>query len=150
MQTLEKTIDIDVPVRAAYDQWTQFESFPRFMEGVEKVTQVDDRHLHWIAKVGGRRQEWDAEIIEQVPDRRIEWRTERGDINSGIVTFQPLDDRHSRVGLRLAYEPEGITESVGDKLGFMSRRTEGDLKRFKTFIEKRGGEPTGGWRGTVA
>ena len=148
MQTLEKTIDIAVPVRAAYDQWTQFESFPRFMEGVEEVTQLDDRHLHWVAKVGGSKQEWDAEIIEQVPDQRIEWRSERGDANSGIVTFEPLDAQHSRVALRLGYEPEGMAEKAGDKLGFLSRRTEGDLKRFKQFIESRGSE-TGGWRGTI-
>jgi uncharacterized membrane protein len=148
METIEKTIDIDVPVRTAYNQWTQFEEFPRFMEGVESVKQLDDTRLHWVANVGGERKEWEARITEQIPDQRIAWRSEGGEYTSGVVSFQPLEPNRTRVTVRLNYEPEGVTEKIGDMLGVVSRRVEGDLERFKDFIEARGRE-TGAWRGTV-
>jgi len=149
MATIEKSIDVNVPARVAYNQWTQFEEFPRFMEGVQEVRQVDDTRLDWVADVGGKKKEWEARITEQVPDQRIAWRSQSGDANGGVVTFHKLDDSRSRIMLQLEYEPEGIVESVGDKLGFMTRRVQGDLERFKKFIEARG-EETGAWRGTVS
>ena len=146
--TIEKSIDVEVPVRTAYNQWTQFESFPRFMEGVESVRQVDDTHLHWKASVGGKTLEWDAEISEQIPDKRIAWHSIQGARNAGVVTFHRLTDDKTRVMLQMDYEPQGIVENVGDFLGVMSGKTEGDLERFKDFIEERGVE-TGAWRGKV-
>lgn len=148
METIEKHIDVNVPVRTAYNQWTQFEEFPRFMEGVEQVTQLDDTRLHWVANIGGKKVEWDAKISEQIPDKRIVWYSEEGAMQNGMVSFTPLGPNTTRVTLRIDYEPEGMVEEVGDKLGFISRRVEGDLKRFKEFIEARGTE-TGAWRGTV-
>jgi uncharacterized membrane protein len=148
METIEKHIDVNVPVRTAYNQWTQFEEFSRFMEGVEQVTQLDDTRLHWAANIGGKRVEWDAKISEQIPDKRIVWYSEGGAMQNGMVSFTPLGPNTTRVTLRIDYEPEGMVEEVGDKLGFVSRRVEGDLKRFKEFIEARGTE-TGAWRGTV-
>jgi uncharacterized membrane protein len=148
METVEKYIDIGVPVRTAYNQWTQFEEFPRFMEGVESVRQLDDTRLHWVANVGGERKEWDARITEQMPDQRIAWRSEGGEYTSGAVSFQPVASDRTRVTVQLNYEPQGITEKLGDMLGVVSRRVEGDLERFKSFIETRGHE-TGSWRGTV-
>ena len=149
MASVEKTIEVHAPVRAVYNQWTQFEEFPRFMEGVEQVTQKGDKNLHWRAKVGGKTEEWDAEISEQVPDKRVAWRSTSGSENSGVVTFHFLKDDETRVSLQLSYDPEGMVETVGDKLGFMSRRVEGDLERFKGFIEARDGEATGAWRGEI-
>ena len=148
MSSIEKSIDITVPVSTAYNQWTQFEEFPRFMEGVEQVTQLDDTRLHWVASVGGQRKEWDARITEQTPDQRIAWTSEGGDFNAGIVTFHRLSEGETKVTLQMQYEPDGITEEVGDKLGFVTRRVQGDLDRFKEFIENRGVE-TGAWRGKV-
>jgi uncharacterized membrane protein len=148
MEIIEKYIDVNVPVQTAYNQWTQFEEFPRFMEGVEEVKQLDDTRLHWTAKVGGKRVEWDAKISEQVPDKRIVWYTEKGAVHKGMVSFNPLRQNITRVTLRIDYEPEGMVEAAGEKLGFVSRRVEGDLQRFKEFIESRGGE-TGAWRGTI-
>ena len=148
MATIEKEIEVDVPVSVAYNQWTQFEEFPRFMEGVEEVTQLDDTRLHWKATVAGQTKEWDARITEQLPDQRIAWTSEGGAFTSGIVTFHKLSETQCRVMLQMEYDPEGIVEEVGDKLGFVSRRVEGDLKRFKDYIEERGQE-TGAWRGTV-
>lgn len=148
MARVEKSIDVNVPVSTAYNQWTQFEEFSRFMEGVEQVTQMDDTRLHWIANIGGQRKEWYARISEQVPDRRIAWYSEGGTGNAGVVSFYPLGDNMTRITLEMDYEPEGMMEQVGDALGFMSRRVEGDLERFKEFIESRGVE-TGGWRGSV-
>jgi uncharacterized membrane protein len=148
METIEKSIEVDVPVHAAYNQWTQFEEFPEFMEGVESVMQLDDKHLHWAAKVGGKTKEWDAEIFEQVPDQRIAWRSEGGAMNSGRVDFRPIDASHSEVKLTLNYEPETMMEQVGDKLGVVSMRVGADLKRFKQFIESKG-EESGGWRGNI-
>jgi uncharacterized membrane protein len=148
MARVEKSIEIDRPVRMVYDQWTQFEDFPRFMEGVEEVHQIDDETLHWIAKVAGKREEWEAQIVQQVPDQTIAWRHTAGAINSGVVLFTPLDGDRCRVTLALEYDPQGFVEKVGDALGFVSRRVEGDLERFKKFVEERGSE-TGAWRGEI-
>ena len=148
MATIEKSVEVNVPVRTAYDQWTQFEEFPRFMEGAESVTQLDDTRLHWVASIAGKREEWGAEITEQHPDERVAWTNTTGTRNAGVVTFHRLDDTKTRVMLQLDYEPEGIIETVGDKLGFVTRRVEGDLERFKQFIEARGQE-TGAWRGEI-
>ena len=147
MAYIEKSCHIERPLRTVYDQWTQFEEFPRFMEGVKEVRQVDDRHLHWRADIGGREESWDAEIIHQEPDSRIAWRNTSGPYNAGLVAFQP-DEGGTRVTLRIDYEPNGMLQKIGDALGFVSRRVEGDLDRFKRFIEERG-EPTGGWRGEI-
>lgn len=148
METIEKTIEVEAPVQKVYNQWTQFEEFPRFMEGVEKVRQLDDKRLHWVAKVGGKQKEWDAEILEQIPDERIAWRSTTGTPNSGMVLFQPKDHNHTVITLQMNYEPEGATENIGEALGFLSRRVEGDLKRFRDFIQKRTTE-TGSWRGEI-
>ena len=145
---VEKSIQVDVPVSTAYGQWTQFEDFPHFMEGVERVTQLDDRRLHWVAEIAGTREEWDAEIVDQEPDRRISWRSISGATNDGVVAFQPIGPNSTRVTLDLDLEPEGLKEKAGEKLGFVSKQVEGDLKRFKEFIETRGAE-TGAWRGRV-
>ena len=148
MSTIEESVDVEVPVRTAYNQWTQFEELPRFMDGVESITQVDETHLRWVADIGGVRREWDAEISEQHPDERVAWYATGGTANAGAVTFHRLDDNKTRVMLQLEFDPEGITEQVGDKLGFVRRRAKGDLGRFKEFIENQGRE-TGAWRGDV-
>ena len=148
MSTIEESIDVDVAVRTAYDQWTQFEEFPRFMEGVESVTQVDDTHLRWVAQIAGVRREWDAEITEQTPDQRIAWDATSGTTNAGVVTFHRLDDERTRLMLQLDVEPEGLVEKAGDALGIIRRRATGDLERFKELIESRG-RATGSWRGQV-
>jgi uncharacterized membrane protein len=148
MATIEKSIEVEVPVRVAYNQWTQFEEFPKFMEGVREVRQADDRRLLWKATIGGRDEEWLAEIAEQVPDQRIAWRALSGAGNAGVVTFHRLADSRTRIMLQLDYEPQGAVETVGDALGVVSRRVGGDLQRFKEFIEARGRE-TGGWRGEI-
>jgi uncharacterized membrane protein len=148
METIERSIDVNVPVRTAYNQWTQFEEFPRFMEGVESVKQLDDKTLHWVANVGGERKEWRARITEQVPDHHISWHSDGGDFTSGVVSFQGLGPDKTRVTVKLNYEPKGMTEKLGDMLGLVSRRVQGDLERFKSFIESKGHE-TGTWRGTV-
>ena len=148
MSSIEESIEVQVPVRTAYDQWTQFEEFPQFMEGVEAVRQLDDTHLHWVTKVGGKREEFDAEVTEQTPDQRIAWQSEDGAQHAGVVTFHRIDDGQSRVMLQLDTEPEGLVEKAGDVLGIVRARTKGDLERFKKFIESRGSE-TGAWRGEV-
>jgi uncharacterized membrane protein len=148
MANIEKTIDVDVPVTTAYNQWTQFEEFPRFMEGIEQVQQLDDQRLHWVAEIGGKKEEWDARITEQTPDQRVAWTSTDGGRNAGIVTFHQLAGDKTRVMLKMDYEPEGFVEKAGDMAGFVGRRVEGDLKRFKEFIEARGQE-TGAWRGQV-
>jgi uncharacterized membrane protein len=147
VSTIEKSIEVDVPVRTVYDQWTQFESFPRFMAGVESVRQLDDTHLHWKAEIAGVSREWDAEIVDQTPDERVTWRSTDGTTNAGTVSFAAAD-AGTRVTLRLEFAPEGIVEKVGDALNLVDRRAEGDLERFKEFIESRGAE-TGAWRGDV-
>jgi uncharacterized membrane protein len=143
-----EAVDVDVPVRTAYDQWTQFEEFPRFMDGVTSVRQLDDTHLEWTAEIAGQVKHWKAEITEQSPDQRIAWQATEGATNAGVVTFHRLDDRRSRVTLQLDVEPEGPVESTGDALGFVQRRAKGDLERFKSFIEDRQ-QATGAWRGSV-
>ncbi len=148
MATVEKSIEVNVPVRTAYNQWTQFEEFPRFMEGVEQVQQLDDKRLHWKAEIAGKTEEWDAAITEQIPDQRIAWTNTTGAKNAGVVTFHYIDPNTTRVMLQLEYEPEGLVENVGSALGVVDRRVEGDLKRFKEFIESLGGE-TGAWRGEI-
>lgn len=148
METIEKSIEVDAPVQKVYNQWTQFEQFPRFMEGVEEVRQLDDRHLHWSANIGGKHKEWDAEILEQVPDDHIAWRSTSGTPNGGLVQFRPKDADHTVVTLRMDYQPEGMMEKIGDTLGLMSRRVEGDLERFRNFIQHRSTE-TGSWRGEI-
>ena len=148
MSQIIETVDVDVPVRVAYDQWTQFEEFPRFMEAVEKVEQLDDTTLRWTAKIAGVTKSWTATITEQSPDQRIAWTATEGAENAGVVTFHRLDDRKTRVTLQLDVEPEGVVESAGDALGFVQRQTKGDLKRFKEFVEGRG-VATGAWRGEV-
>jgi uncharacterized membrane protein len=148
MSKFQDTIDVEVPVGTAYNQWTQFEEFPRFMEGVESVQQIDDRNLHWRAEIGGKHVEWHAEITEQIPDTRIAWKSVSGSRNAGVADFHRIDDDHCRVTLQIDYEPEGAVETVGDLLGAVKMRVKGDLKRFKEFIEERGSE-TGAWRGTV-
>ena len=148
MSTIEKSIEVNVPVHTAYNQWTQFEEFPQFMEGVKQVTQLDDTHLHWKAEIVGKEKEWDAEITEQTPDQRIAWTSRGGVVNDGIVIFQPLSDTRSKICLQVAYLPEGLVEKVGDEMGAVSMRVQGDLERFKAFIEARGQE-TGAWRGKI-
>jgi uncharacterized membrane protein len=148
MTNAVQSIDVKVPVGTAYNQWTQFEEFPRFMDGVQSVTQVDDTHLRWVAQVAGTEETWDAEITEQHPDERVAWTSTSGARNAGVVTFHRIDDATTRVTLQLDAEPEGVVENVGAALGFLDRRVNGDLERFKAFIERRGAE-TGAWRGDV-
>ena len=146
MARIEESIDVDVPVETAYNQWTQFEEFPTFMEGIESVRQIDDTHLRWVAEVGGTREEWDAEITEQHPDERVAWRATDGAENAGVVTFHRLDDATTKVMVQLDFDPDGFVEQVGDKLGIVGRQAKQDLERFKSFIEERGAE-SGAWRG---
>ena len=148
MSTITEIVDVEVPVSTAYNQWTQFEEFPRFMEGVEQVRQMTDTKLHWVAEIAGQKREWDAEITEQTPDQRIAWRSVDGATNSGVVTFHRLAEGRSKVMLQLEFEPEGIVEKAGDKLGVVKTRTKADLNRFKEFIESQGRE-SGAWRGEV-
>ena len=148
MSTVEKSIDVEVPVSTAYNQWTQFESFPQFMEGVERIDQTSSTQTHWVTSIGGVQREFDAEITEQHPDERVAWTSVDGPKQAGVVTFHRLAPDKTRIMLQLDFEPEGIVENAGDKLGFVTRRIQGDLERFKTFIEQRGTE-TGAWRGDV-
>jgi uncharacterized membrane protein len=148
MERIEKSILVDCPLQTVYNQWTQFEDFPRFMEGVKHVSQLDDKRLHWEAEIGGKHKEWNSKITEQIPDLRIAWQSEAGENTSGIVTFQPDRPDRTRVNLELFYDPKGFVESAGDAIGVVSHRVEGDLERFKEFIEQRRRE-TGAWRGTI-
>jgi len=143
-----ETIDVAVPVSTAYNQWTQFESFPRFMDGVERIDQVSATRTHWLTKIAGVQREFDAEVTEQQPDERIAWTTENGTHQAGVVTFHRLDEATTRVTLQLDHEPEGFVEKAGDALGIVQRRINGDLKNFKQFIEDRG-TAEGGWRDDV-
>jgi len=145
---VEESIEVSVPVRTAYNQWTQFEEFPQFMDGVESVKQLDDTHLRWVAEIGGKRHEWEAEITEQDPDQRVAWKSTDGKTNAGVVTFHRLGDAQTKVMVQIDYEPEGILERVGDAIGADEHKVKGDLKRFKELIESRGTE-TGAWRGEV-
>jgi uncharacterized membrane protein len=148
MSTIEQSIEVEAPLRTVSNQWTQFEEFPSFMEGVEEVRQLDETHLHWVAELGGSRHEWDAEITEQKPDERVAWRNTDGKENAGVVTFHRLDDSRTRVMVQLDFVPDGIKEKLGDALGAPDRRVQADLRRFKEAIEARGTE-SGGWRGEV-
>ena len=148
MAHIEKSIVVNAPLSTVYNQWTQFEEFPRFMEGVKEVRQLDDKHLRWRAEIGGQAKEWDAEITEQEPDHRISWKSISGAPNAGTVRFEPLGADRTRVQLAMAYEPEGAVENVGDRLGVFSARVQRTVEEFKKFIETRGRE-TGGWRGKV-
>ena len=143
METIERSIDLNVPVQSAYQQWTRFEDFPRFMEGVEAVRRLDAKRLHWVATIGGTRKEWDAQITEDVPNERIAWRSEAGEFTAGVVTFQPLGPDRTRMTVRFDYEPQGVKETLGDWLGLVSRRVENDLERFKSFVEVRYRESAG-------
>lgn len=145
---IEKSIKVQVPVSTAYNQWTQFQEFPRFMEGVKEVRQLDDERVHWVAEIGGKQREWDAQITEQVPDRRIAWQSVTGARNAGIVEFQPVGENETEVRVRMEYEPEGVAENIGAFFQAADTRVKGDLERFKDFIESRGRE-TGEWRGEV-
>jgi uncharacterized membrane protein len=148
MSTIEQSIEIQAPLTTVYNQWTQFEEFPRFMDGVEQVDQRDDTHLHWVAQFGGSRHEWDAEITEQRPDERVAWRNTDGTDNAGVVTFHRIDDDTTRVMVQMDFVPEGVKERIGDALGAPDRRVQGDLDRFKEMMEARGRE-SGAWRGEV-
>lgn len=148
MHRIRKTIEVDVPVHTAYNQWTQFEEFPRFMEGVEYVKQIDDKNLRWRANMYGKVEEWDAIIEQQEPDQHITWHSTSGRRNAGEVEFQPIGTNRTLVELEMAYDPEGAVENVGTWLGLVDGRIQGDLQRFKEFIESRGTE-TGAWRGKI-
>jgi uncharacterized membrane protein len=145
---ITETLEVDVPVRVAYDQWTQFESFPKFMEGVDRVVQVDDTTLEWTASIAGVVKNWRAEITEQRPDELVAWRSTDGARNDGAVSFEPLGSDRTRLELQLDIEPDGLVEKAGDALGIVERRVRGDLERFKEFVESRA-QATGAWRGTV-
>jgi len=148
MSSVEKSVEVEAPIRAVYNQWTQFEEFPRFMEGVKEVRQLDDQHVHWRAEIAGKEVEWDAVIIEQLLERHIAWRSISGAKNTGTVSFEPVDANRTRVTLRMEYVPEGPAQKMADWVGLLGSRVEGDLKRFQKFIEARGVE-TGGWRGEI-
>ena len=148
MATITESVDVDVDVTTAYNQWTQFETFPEFMEGVESITQIDSRHNHWKTKIGGVEREFDTEVVEQHPDERVAWRSTDGPAHAGVVTFHKLDPQTTRVTVQLDWTPEGLAEKAGAAIGLDDRQIKGDLKRFKSFIEERGNE-TGAWRGDV-
>ncbi len=148
MPTIEKSVEVDVPVDVAYDQWTQFEEFPQFMDGVKGVRQLDDSRLRWTAEIGGQEASWEALITEQVPHRRIAWQAVDGKENAGLVTFDPVDDRSCRVTVQLGWESEGLLESVAGFLGADDRRVEDDLGRFKELVESRGAA-SGAWHGEI-
>lgn len=149
MSTITEAVDVDVDVRTAYNQWTQFESFPEFMEGVEEVRQSDDKHLHWVTKVGPVTREFDATITEQHPDERVAWKSDDGPEHAGVVTFHRLDDNKTKVTVQMTIDPDGFVEEVGDKAGIIGRRVKGDVANFKKFIESRNGQETGAWRGDI-
>ena len=149
MEHVEKIVEVNRPLSTVYNQWTQFEEFPLFMQGVKEVRQLDDTHLHWRAEIWGKEKEWDAEITEQEPDKRISWKSVSGAGNAGTVRFEPLDEHRTRVRLVMAYNPEGVVENVGDALGVFTSRVEHTVEDFKRFIEARDSE-TGAWRGEIA
>jgi uncharacterized membrane protein len=148
MAEVKETIEGNVPVSTAYNQWTQFEEFPQFMENVESVTQLDDTHLRWVAEIGGKREEWKAEITHQEPDRVVAWRSIEGRENSGRVEFEPLGPDRTKIDVTMTWEPEGLVEAAADKIGVSDRAVKVDLEHFKELIESRGAE-TGAWRGGV-
>lgn len=144
----QHSLDVDVPVRVAYNQWTQFEEFPLFMDGVSSITQLGDDRLHWVVDIAGVTREFDTVITEQIPDTRVAWTTTSGPSHAGVVTFHPISDEQTRVTLQMDFDPDGLLETVGDKLGFVGVRLKADLENFKQFIEQRGVE-SGAWRGTI-
>ena len=148
MSAIEESIRIHAPLQAVYNQWTRFEEFPRFMEGVKEVRQLDDTHLHWVAAFGGQQHEWDAEVTEQKPDERIAWRNTDGKDNAGVVTFHRINDDETQVMVQMDFVPEGILEKLGTAVGTPDRRVKGDLGRFKELLEAAGQRPNG-WRGEV-
>jgi len=148
MANIEQSIDVEVPISTAYNQWTQFEEFPQFMEGVDEIRQIDDRHVHWVVSFGGTQHEWDAEITEQNPDERVAWKNTDGKDNAGVVTFHQLAADRTRIMVQMDWAPEGVKEKLGATLGFDQRRIEGDLERFKALIESQGTE-SGAYRETV-
>jgi carbon monoxide dehydrogenase subunit G len=145
---VEKSILVNVPVSVAYNQWTQFEEFPHFMGGVKSVTQLDNERLNWVVEIGGVRRQWDATILEQVPDTKVSWAATEGATNAGSVSFEDVGGGQTQVRLVLEYEPEGLVEKIGDKLNVVENQAEGDLNRFKAFIEDEG-YASGAWRGSV-
>jgi uncharacterized membrane protein len=149
MSTTTASVEVERPIRTVYNQWTQFESFPQFMEGVEEVTQRGDTHTHWRVKVGPSTREFDATITEQHPDERVAWKSDSGPQHAGVVTFHRLNDNTTRVTTQMDIDAEGFVENVADKLGILKARVNGDLKRFKSFIESQPTE-TGAWRGDVS
>jgi hemerythrin superfamily protein/carbon monoxide dehydrogenase subunit G len=149
MTTVDRSIEVEVPISTAYNQWTQFEEFPRFMGGIEQVEQLDERTLRWVAQIAGVRREWNATVLEQVPDTKVAWAATEGATNAGAVTFEAVGPTRTRVTLHLDYEPEGLVEKAGDAVGLVERQAGADLDRFKEYIESRGVE-SGGWRGEVA
>lgn len=149
MNNITESVDVAVPVRDVYNQWTQFESFPHFMEGVEEIRQLDDTHTRWTTKIAGVTREFDATITEQHPDERVAWRSDSGASHAGVITFHRLDDTHTRVTAQMDIDPEGFAENVADKVGLINNRVKGDMQRFKKFIEGREGQETGAWRGDV-
>jgi uncharacterized membrane protein len=148
LSTITESVDVEVPVSTAYNQWTQFETFPSFMEGVDEVQQIGDTLTHWRTSIGGITREFDAAITEQHPDERVAWKSVSGPVHAGVVTFHRLDEATTRVTAQMEIDPEGFVEKTADKIGVLDRRVKGDMRRFKDFIEDRGGE-TGGWRGNV-
>ena len=146
MERIEKSIEVNAPLRTVYNQWTQFEEFPKFMEGVQEVRQLNGKRLFWRANILGKDAEWEAEIYEQVPDQRIAWRRTTGHPNAGAVSFQSSGPDRTRVTVVMEYEPLGAVEKIGDALGIVSARVEGDVERFRDFSENRGVE-SGAWRG---
>ncbi len=148
MSTVEESIEVAVPVTTAYNQWTQFESFPQFMEGVEKIEQTSDTMTRWVTKIGGVERTFDAAITEQLPDERVAWKSVDEPRQAGVVTFHRLSPETTKVMVQMDFEPEGFVETAGDKLGVVKHRVKGDLERFKDFIEGRGQE-TGAWRSEV-
>ena len=149
MSTITESVDVAVDVTTAYNQWTQFEQFPQFMEGVDEIRQLDPTHTHWRMSVAGVTREFDATITEQHPDERIAWRADAGPTHAGVVTFHRLDENKTRVTAQMDIDPDGFVENVADKLGVLDRRVKGDMHRFKEFIEHRGGIETGAWRGEI-
>ncbi|MPZ81864.1 MAG: cyclase [Actinophytocola sp.] len=148
MSTITESVDVQVPVSRAYNQWTQFETFPSFMEAVEEVRQLDDTHTHWVTKIGGVTREFNATITEQHPDERVAWKADSGPDHAGVITFHRLDDNTTRVTAQMDIDPDGFVEQAADKLGILNRRLKGDMQRFKDFIEHRG-QATGAWREDV-
>lgn len=149
MGTVTESVDVNVPVRTAYNQWTQFEDFPNFMGGVTEIRQLDDKTTHWKTNINGVKREFDAKITEQLPDERVAWTTTEGTHQAGVVTFHRIDENTTRVTCQMDFDPDGVVEQAGDKLGFLDRQVKSDMKHFKEFIEQRGGVETGAWRGEV-